>query len=188
MKTLCPGVRLKLRRGITRVTRAASRRELRMSSLAVSLVRPPPVPRAWMCPVVRGVHGQAFHRWRMRPTLDSVPEVRARVRATLRRRRVPADVEDALLLVVTELASNAVRHADTDRLCAAITFGRGWLRLDVGDGDPALPDVGAEVDLESEGGRGLFLVGLLVTELRGEVAAIPCGSGKVVRVRVPLAG
>ncbi|MFC7265094.1 ATP-binding protein [Streptomyces lutosisoli] len=121
----------------------------------------------------------------MRPTVACVPGVRARVRAALRRQGVSVDVEDVLLLTVTELVSNAVRHAATDWLCAAITFGREWIQLDVSDGDPSLPGVGPGADVEAEGGRGLFIVDLLVAEACGVLNAFPCGAGKVVRVRIP---
>ncbi|MFD4411272.1 ATP-binding protein [Streptomyces sp. NPDC058246] len=156
-----------------------------MPSPFATLVRPSLPPRAWMRPTVCGLRGHASRQWVMRPTLACAPRARAGVRVALRCRGVPADLEDMLLLAVTELVSNVVRHAVTDWLCAAITFGRDWIQLDVGDGDPALPGVGSEVDVEAEGGRGLFIVDLLVADASGVVNVFPCGSGKVVRVRVP---
>ncbi|WP_330301824.1 ATP-binding protein [Streptomyces sp. NBC_00589] len=171
--------------GYTSDLTSSSPRESAMPSPSVALVQPSRPPRAEMRPAVCGLRGHAFRQWVMRPTVECVPGVRARVRAVLRRQGVSVDVEDVLLLTVTELVSNAVRHAATDWLCAAITFGREWIQLDVSDGDPSLPGVGPGADVEAEGGRGLFIVDLLVAEARGVLNAFPCGAGKVVRVRIP---
>ncbi|MBT2509335.1 ATP-binding protein [Streptomyces sp. ISL-98] len=132
-------------------------------------------------PVRSSVH------WAPKPTVATVPRIRTCVRAVLEGWRISPAVADALLLVVSELVTNAVQYAGavTDRLRVTVTFGGGWLQLEVADGDPALPCAGAEVDPDAEGGRGLMIVHLLVAEMCGELAALPCGRGKAVRVRIP---
>ncbi|MEV7547390.1 ATP-binding protein [Streptomyces sp. NPDC089915] len=98
---------------------------------------------------------------------------------------------EALLLVATELLSNAVRHAGSAecgvRVTVALRGGRLW--LDVADGDPVLPCVdpaaAADVGADAEGGRGLLIVGFLVGEAGGRLAAFRVPSGKVVQVRIP---
>ncbi|GGP89741.1 ATP-binding protein [Streptomyces melanogenes] len=140
-------------------------------------------------------HGCRRVRWAVRPTAAAVPAVRASVRTVLDGWCVASDRGEVLLLTVSELVTNAVRHAGavTGRLYATLTLGGGWLRFEVADGDPALPcvdrgfDVDVEVDAEAEGGRGLMIVGLLAGEAGGGLVAFRAGTGKVVGVRVPAA-
>ncbi|MGP3983574.1 ATP-binding protein [Streptomyces sp. KR80] len=150
-------------------------------------VQPAPSPRARMSSPSVPARGRSVVQWALRPTLATVPMVRARVRTVLRGWGVAPDLMDALLLAVTELVANAVQHAGTvtGRLRATVTLGGGWLQLEVADGDPSLPRAGAAVDREAESGRGLLIVGLMVAELCGELTAFPCDPGKAVRVRIP---
>ncbi|WP_327733811.1 ATP-binding protein [Streptomyces nojiriensis] len=132
---------------------------------------------------------RSFVHWVSDPVAASVPQVRSRVRATLDGWRVPVEVADALLVAVSELVGNVVRHAGgAGRMRVAVAEGGGWLRLEVADrgsGLPRLPAPRAEVDPESEGGRGLLMVHLLTAELGGELSVMANGLGKAVRVRVP---
>ncbi|MBT2398180.1 ATP-binding protein [Streptomyces sp. ISL-100] len=130
---------------------------------------------------------RTFTHWSFSPTAATVPPIRARVRAVLEAWRISLDLSGTLLLAVSELVTNVVRHAASvaDRLRVTVTFGGGWLRLDVADGDPSLPHVGP-VDLEAEGGRGLAIVGLLVAEAGGEVSVVADRRGKTVRVCLPV--
>ncbi|THA86103.1 ATP-binding protein [Streptomyces sp. A0592] len=131
-----------------------------------------------------------FVHWVADPDDTSVPQVRARVRATLETWAVPLDAADVLLLAVSELVGNVVRHAGAGRLRVAVASGAGWLRLDVADqgaGLPRLPTPRAEVDPESEGGRGLLIVQLMAAELGGELSVVAHEFGKSVRVRIPAA-
>ena len=66
---------------------------------------------------------------------------------------------DSARLIVTELVSNAVRHADTsDAIDLSIEVHSGVLRISLGDdGADALIEV-ASADVTSECGRGLRLV------------------------------
>ena len=72
------------------------------------------------------------------------------------------EVVDDLLLVVSELVTNAVRHgAPPVRL--ELHADADVVRVAVGDGEPALPEA-RDVDDDAEGGRGMVLVELLARE------------------------
>ncbi|WP_078995034.1 ATP-binding protein [Streptomyces sp. XY66] len=131
-----------------------------------------------------------FVHWVADPDVASVPQVRARVRATLEAWAVPLDTADVLLLAVSELVGNVVRHAGTGRMRVGVALGAGWLLLDVADrgaGLPRLPAPRAQVDPESESGRGLLIVQLMTSELGGELSVVANEFGKTVRVRIPTA-
>ncbi|MEV6680085.1 ATP-binding protein [Streptomyces erythrochromogenes] len=131
-----------------------------------------------------------FVHWVADPGVTSVPQVRSRVRATLEAWAVPLEAADVLLLAVSELVGNVVRHAGAGRMRVAVASGVGWLCLDVADqgaGLPRLPAPRAEADLESEGGRGLLIVQLTAAELGGELSVVAREFGKSVRVRIPAA-
>lgn len=138
------------------------------------------------------VPARVFVHWVDSPTAASVPLVRGRVRAALEGWLVAADLADTLLLAVSELVGNVVRHAaaTTGRMCVGVSCGEGWLRLEVADGVaalPRLPDPAAEVDPDAESGRGLLLVQLMAAEAGGELAVLAHEFGKSVRVRIPVA-
>lgn len=131
---------------------------------------------------------RSFTHWVTDPTPVAVPQVRARVRAVLEGWRVPFDASDALLLAVSELVGNVVRHVGAGRMRVAVTSDAGWFRLEVADQGaslPRLPAPRAAVDPDSEDGRGLLMVQLLVAGLGGELAVVPDEFGKSVRVRIP---
>ncbi|MCX5384393.1 ATP-binding protein [Streptomyces sp. NBC_00083] len=148
-----------------------------------SLESPTPQPSA-----PRSPSGHSCAHWSLAPTVEHVPLVRARVRAALDRWRIPAEVADALLLVTSELTTNVVRHAAgvTDRLRVTVTLTAGWLRLDVTDGDPVLPQARTPHP-GAESGRGVGIVEFLVADARGEMSAHADAYGKTVRVRLPVA-
>jgi two-component sensor histidine kinase len=115
------------------------------------------------------------------------PEAVARAREAVARRFGEVGVvrgsafADAVLLVVSELVVNVLRH--TPRCSVAdvgITAGAGVLVVSVADAEPRLPDLepGAM-------GAGLQLVAELAGEYDGDVSAEPTlgHDGKVVLVR-----
>ncbi|MGV9921264.1 ATP-binding protein [Streptomyces cellulosae] len=100
---------------------------------------------------------------------SSVQVVRRVVRAWTRCHcQLPADQANALLVVLSELCTNAVLHGHTDAFDV-----RGWvpatgeLRLEVDDKTPSVSPTPGSPDVDAESGRGLFLVDALVRELGG---------------------
>jgi signal transduction histidine kinase len=88
---------------------------------------------------------------------------------------------DAVLLVVSELVVNVLRHAPRSPVAdVGITVGAGHLVVSVADAEPNLPDLepGAM-------GAGLQMVAELAAEYDGDVSAEPAidHDGKVVLVR-----
>lgn len=133
-------------------------------------------------------------RWRFAlPTDDaSVPHARYAVRDLLLRQQPPVRPElvHTLLLIVSELVTNAVRHAVllTTEVGLEVELEPDRLQLAVEDGHPYRPDaLAAAPGHEHLGGRGLLLVRHLVAEEGGgyQVERTAAG-GKVVRVTLPL--
>lgn len=130
--------------------------------------------------------------WRFTaPSLDSsVPRVRHGVRALLAERNVPVDdeVRYGLLVIVSELVTNAVKHAAvlSPEVTVEVAVGADWVRVGVEDNHPYRPKA-LETDHGRTGGRGLLLVKTITDEAGGccDVAQTPTG-GKVVWVELPL--
>ncbi|MFQ6145899.1 ATP-binding protein [Streptomyces seoulensis] len=130
--------------------------------------------------------------WRFTaPAADaSVPQARHAVRDLLRRQGVPAsaDLVHGLLLIVSELVTNAVRHAAvlSPTLAVEVAVGAGWVRVAVEDQHPYRPTA-LETDHGRTGGRGLLLVREIAREAGGvcDVAHTASG-GKVIWAALPL--
>jgi anti-sigma regulatory factor (Ser/Thr protein kinase) len=90
---------------------------------------------------------------RFDPTPESVAEARRLVRDVLP--QLPSSVARCVELVVSELATNAVRHARTRYELAVHLV--PTVRVEVADGSPALP-VRRTPQVTDEGGRGLLIV------------------------------
>ncbi|WP_369180051.1 ATP-binding protein [Streptomyces mutabilis] len=120
----------------------------------------------------------------------SVPQARHAVRDLLVRQGVPVsdDVTQGLLLIVSELVTNAVRHAAvlSPVLAVEVAVGPEWVRVSVEDSHPYRPTA-LEADHGRTGGRGLLLVREITREAGGacDVAHTPSG-GKVIWVALPL--
>jgi two-component sensor histidine kinase len=114
---------------------------------------------------VNGLGRKAFFE----PLPRSAQEVRAFVRDACQAWHLPAD---APVLMVDELATNAITHARTAFWVSARPQANG-LRVEVGDGNPRLPAL-AEVGPEAESGRGLSIVAALARRWGAE----PCQAGK----------
>lgn len=85
---------------------------------------------------------------------------------------------DAVLLVVSELLSNAVLHGGGWwRLVVAATAGQ--LRIDVEDTECVVPSIRQPDSKGGPGGLGMHIIGKLVTSY--EAAVHPAGTGKIVR-------
>ena len=101
-----------------------------------------------------------------RTTLPPVPQAPAAARrlvVTLLALWGPADLVELAELVVSELVSNAVRHAGSDGdLELELTAGGGRVFVSVADGSPTHPRV-LPLDLERLGGRGMRLIDQVAT-------------------------
>jgi anti-sigma regulatory factor (Ser/Thr protein kinase) len=130
--------------------------------------------------------------WRFTaPALESsVPQVRHAVRDLLGRQGVPAaqEVVDDLLLIVSELVTNAVRHAAvlSPQIAVEVAAGPGFVRVAVADNHPYRPKA-LEADAARTGGRGLLLVNAITQEAGGrcDVEVTPAG-GKVIWAALPI--
>ncbi|MFI9202134.1 ATP-binding protein [Streptomyces sp. NPDC053048] len=128
------------------------------------------------------------------PALDSsVPRSRHAVRDLMRRQRVPLreDLLQGLLLIVSELVTNAVRHAAllSPEVGLEVSIGPEWVRVAVEDNHPYRPGpVEACPGTEPRtGGRGLLLVQATVEEAGGRCdIEHTAGGGKVVWAALPL--
>ncbi|MEU8354221.1 ATP-binding protein, partial [Streptomyces sp. NPDC048845] len=133
---------------------------------------PPAVPAPPLC---EGV-------WRFTaPALESsVPQARHGVRDLLARRGVPLDEDTlhGLLLIVSELVTNAVKHAAllSPEIGVEVSVGAGWVRVAVEDGHPYRPKA-LVTDEENTGGRGLLLVKSVTREAGGSCDVQHTASG-----------
>ncbi len=125
------------------------------------------------------------------PADASVPRLRHAARDLLGEQCDALDPEtlDGLLLIVSELVTNAVRHAAvlSPRITLEIALGPGWVRVAVGDDHPYRPKA-LERDHARTGGRGLLLVEAVARGAGGrcDVEHTP-GGGKVVWAALPTA-
>lgn len=149
---------------------------------------PAPAPPAPPAPAVEGV-------WRFAaPTVEvSVPQARHAVRDLLIAQGLsgPAHAElfDGLLLIVSELVTNAVRHAAllSPQIVVEVVIGGGWVRLSVEDSHPYRPKA-LQNDFGRTGGRGLLLVKAVSTGAGGLCdVERTAGGGKIVWASMPLA-
>lgn len=91
--------------------------------------------------------------------------LRGAARAVLARWHLPADEQDAALLVVGELAANAAVHGRSE-MSLHLVLTQGTLGIVVGDhGDPAPPHRRGTDDDPDEHGRGLDIVHTLSTRV-----------------------
>ncbi|MFI6934809.1 ATP-binding protein [Streptomyces sp. NPDC050287] len=130
--------------------------------------------------------------WRFTaPALDaSVPQARHAVRDLLLRQGVPVsqDLRQGLLLIVSELVTNAVRHAAllSPMLAVEVAVGADWVRVSVEDNHPYRPTA-LEADHGRTGGRGLLLVREITREAGGMCDVEHTASGgKVIWAALPL--
>lgn len=129
--------------------------------------------------------------WRFTaPAVDlSVPQARHAVRDLLKRQRVPVrdSVVQALLLIVSELVTNSVRHAAllSPEVGVEVSIGAEWIRVSVEDNHPYRPKA-LETDHAQTGGRGLLLVREITREAGGSCAVEhTAGGGKIVWALLP---
>ena len=97
--------------------------------------------------------------------LDDGPDLPGRARLFVRRQLeqwgVADDCIDTVLLLTSEVVTNALCHA-APPLHLALTHGTFGVNVDVSDSSLRAPEVGRP-DFDHEGGRGLWLVETLAT-------------------------
>ncbi|MEV7288337.1 ATP-binding protein [Streptomyces sp. NPDC093252] len=96
------------------------------------------------------------------PDMSAVAEMRAAVKAFLRRSGLVGPVLDDVVLALSELVTNAIEHGDgpVDLLVRAA---EGRLLISVVDSDPA-PAVLKEAGPDDVSGRGIALVNALADD------------------------
>lgn len=132
--------------------------------------------------------------WRFTaPSLESsVPQARHAVRDLLKHQGVSGhgDLMPNLLLIVSELVTNAVRHAAllSPQIAVEVSIRRGWVRVAVEDNHPYRPrPLELEADQGRTGGRGLLLVRAIAEESGGSYDVDHTASGgKAVWAALPL--
>ncbi|MGW0666858.1 ATP-binding protein [Streptomyces sp. NPDC002746] len=119
----------------------------------------------------------------------SVPRARHAVRDLLDRQGVPLDddIAQGLLLIVSELVTNAVKHAAllSPELAVEVAVDADWVRVSVEDNHPYRPTA-LETDYAQTGGRGLLLVREITREAGGACdVEHTAGGGKVIWAALP---
>ncbi|MCS0638012.1 ATP-binding protein [Streptomyces sp. LP05-1] len=120
----------------------------------------------------------------------TVPRIRHAVRDLLERQGVPVpdDTAQGLLVILSELVTNAVRHAAllSPEVGVEVALGERWVRVAVEDDHPYRPTA-LEADEDRTGGRGLLLVREITREAGGAYdVEHTAGGGKVVWAALPL--
>ncbi|MFP8942124.1 ATP-binding protein [Streptomyces fenghuangensis] len=158
------------------------RERLREQPQPYARPEPPPHPRPY----------EGAWRFTVPVHESSVPQARRAVRDLLGRRGAPLadELMDGLLLILSELVTNAVRHAAllSTEIGVEVRLDAGRVRLGIEDGHPYRPAAPAAVpEREHTGGRGLLLVKAVVAEAGGFCETERTASGgKVIRVTLPL--
>jgi anti-sigma regulatory factor (Ser/Thr protein kinase) len=112
---------------------------------------------------------------------EPVPESASLARDLVRRLQVAGDTLEALMLIVSELATNAIRHART-RFNVALEHRGEAIRVKVTDTAPGLPELRDPAPTEL-GGRGMLIVSTVADRWGVE----PQPVGKTVWAEVTLA-
>ncbi len=125
--------------------------------------------------------------WRHGPGEGRAQRARAQLARALRQAGVDSDVADDAMLVLSELAANAIRHARTDfTVRAAVADDR--LRIEVFDHDGRPPAL-MGVDSDAASGRGLHIVAAVAADWGWQTAEGADGvPGKVVWAEILLDG
>lgn len=134
-----------------------------MSTMTLTRPTRPPEPQSPGIPSP-GLQspGLQSHCVRLASGPAAVPAARRQIQAALRAWAVPADPADVVLLT-SELVTNAVRHAGGPVITLVVSCSRGQVRVDVHDPSSVLPEV-ADVPPDAESGWGLHLVASLADE------------------------
>ena len=113
--------------------------------------------------------------------VESIPAARRFVAGMLV--DVPTDLSDAIAVMVSELAMNAVQYAGT-QFGVRAEVSAGSLRVEVTDAGGGLPELQPFPPASSPRGRGLLIVHLLSDDWG--VIPSPTGTGKSVWFQIAL--
>lgn len=113
--------------------------------------------------------------WTVWRVPEAVGHARRFTRRTLRAWGVPQRDADTVLLVVSELVTNALVHTD-GRVRLDLTFVNHRVRVAVADASPRTPVKPASLSWEATGGRGI----LLVEAMSAAWGTVPVSGGKQV--------
>ncbi len=123
---------------------------------------------------------EAWTVWRVP---QAVGQARRFTRRTLRAWGIPADAMDAVLLVVSELVTNALVHTD-GRVRLDLTLVNHRMRVAVTDSSARTPVKPTSIGWEATGGRGI----LLVEAMSATWGTVPVSGGKQVWSEISLEG
>jgi anti-sigma regulatory factor (Ser/Thr protein kinase) len=118
--------------------------------------------------------------WTVWRVPEAVRHARRFTRRALRAWRV-TDEPDAILLIVSELVTNALVHTD-GQVRLDLTLINSRLRVAVVDASPRTPIKPTSIGWEATGGRGI----LLVEALSATWGTVPVSGGKQVWAELPL--
>ncbi|WP_263118177.1 ATP-binding protein [Cellulomonas sp. RIT-PI-Y] len=105
----------------------------------------------------------ATERWTVPSRLSAVPTARRWAARFLSGRGLPEDLVDTVELLVSELVTNAVRHADTGAVSVALRIEPTRLLVEVQDDDPLPPSL-VTARPGDVGGRGIGMLALAGAE------------------------
>lgn len=125
-------------------------------------------------------HRPQRETWTVWRVPQAVGHARRFTRRTLRTWGVDFET-DAILLVVSELVTNALVHTD-GQVRLDLTLFDGRLRVAVADNSPRTPVRPTSIGWEATGGRGI----LLVETMSGEWGTVPVSGGKQVWADLPV--
>ncbi len=119
--------------------------------------------------------------WTVWRVPEAVSHARRFTRRTLRSWGVPGDDIDTVLLVVSELVTNALVHTD-GKVRLDLTLVGGRMRVAVADASPRSPAKPTSIGWEATGGRGI----LLVEAMSAAWGTLPVSGGKQVWSEIPV--
>ncbi|MFT2016615.1 ATP-binding protein [Streptomyces sp. 796.1] len=147
-------------------------------------------PDPGQAPPRRPIAYEGVWRFTAKTEEAAVPQARHAVRDLLRNQRVPVadEILQSLLLIASELVTNAVKHAAllSPEIAVEVSVGPQWVKVAVEDNHPYRPKA-LVADQGQTGGRGLLLVKAVADEVGGSYDVEHTASGgKVVWAALPL--
>jgi anti-sigma regulatory factor (Ser/Thr protein kinase) len=89
-------------------------------------------------------------------------------------------LKDKASLIVSELVTNTAQVVPGTEIEVGVCLRDGWVRLEVSDRSPEIPNVPASLSLTDEGGRGLFVADALADKFGIDPRPPDAGGGKTI--------